>query len=120
MYSGLEGTWAAGRLVSKACYADAVVRSLLKKMGTEEKEQVADPQDDGSQDDDAQDAEETSDADPAATEGVLEVGPEIKELEEIVKTEQLEQLGAVMTHQSESLPAVIERMNRFTDAHYEY
>ncbi|MDR1292672.1 MAG: M28 family peptidase [Clostridiales Family XIII bacterium] len=32
---GVEGTWAEGRLVSKACRADAVVRSLMKKAGDE-------------------------------------------------------------------------------------
>jgi hypothetical protein len=32
MYTRLAGTWAESRIVSKACYADDVVRSLLAKM----------------------------------------------------------------------------------------
>ncbi|MDR1028946.1 MAG: M28 family peptidase [Clostridiales Family XIII bacterium] len=32
MYTGLVGTWAEGRVVGQACYADDVVRSLIAKM----------------------------------------------------------------------------------------
>jgi hypothetical protein len=32
---GVKGTWAEGRLVSKACRADAVVRALMEKTGNE-------------------------------------------------------------------------------------
>jgi hypothetical protein len=41
MYTRLAGTWAEGRIVSKACYADDVVRSLLAKMAEENPDYAA-------------------------------------------------------------------------------
>jgi hypothetical protein len=125
----VKGTWAEGRLVSRACRADDIVRALLKKAGDEAADALygAGP------------ATESAIASPAATEGAegaetgaplsssavtegaMSVPPgdftdELRMLDELIRSQE-DTLRAVYNGQEDALAKLTESMNELLDTY---
>jgi hypothetical protein len=114
----VEGTWAEGRLVSKPCRADAVMRSLLQKTGHDPsgsldgKSAIGDiPDATGAGVTDADDTDEDT-----ATSAADMFADEIRALDKLISNQE-DELRAVYNGQEDALAKLIDSMNELLDTY---